>query len=386
MRIEGRDVILEGRGDARLSSAKDCVVNCLSELAAAIARKTKSVRDVIGDDTFFPDERWSPGMSWNNIQTRYGTGISALTIDDNEYVITVTPGAREGDPVKLAGLGYYKVDNRLRTVAAGETDIDSFRAPNSRDMRMTGTVAAGGEPITLRFGIDDPADYAAFRLRALLIERGVRVRGQVRTHHRPLTPFDSVTGRRGAPVALPPLAKPLAQLTPPPLLEDLKVVNKVSQNLHSELFLRRVSRIAGSGSIADGQSAVQAMLTRAAVPRWAYDFADGSGMSNYNRVSPRATVQMLRWSVAQPWGVAFRDTLPVGGVDGTLARRFKGTPLEGRVFAKTGTLNQSNALGGFMTTASGKTLVFAAYANDMPEDASATKTLDAALNLIAAEN
>ena len=71
-------------------------------------------------------------------------------------------------------------------------------------------------------------------------------------------------------------------------------------------------------------------------------------MSVYNRVTPRTVATLLRWTTQQPWGDAFRDTLPVGGVDGTLRRRFAGTSLEGRIFAKTGTLMGTNALSGFL--------------------------------------
>jgi D-alanyl-D-alanine carboxypeptidase/D-alanyl-D-alanine-endopeptidase (penicillin-binding protein 4) len=97
-------------------------------------------------------------------------------------------------------------------------------------------------------------------------------------------------------------------------------------------------------------------------------------------------VTFLRWIQAQPWGAQWRDTLPTAGAEGTLARRFKGTPLEGKLWAKTGTLNATNALAGYMTAASGRTLVFAIYANDVPQDASATKYMDEALNLVAAAN
>ncbi|HYJ82365.1 MAG TPA: D-alanyl-D-alanine carboxypeptidase, partial [Allosphingosinicella sp.] len=78
------DVVLEGRGDARLSSRPDCVKDCLAVLADAVAAKARVVGDVIGDDSLFPDQRWGPGMSWNNIPTRSGTAASALSLDDNE--------------------------------------------------------------------------------------------------------------------------------------------------------------------------------------------------------------------------------------------------------------------------------------------------------------
>ena len=109
-------------------------------------------------------------------------------------------------------------------------------------------------------------------------------------------------------------------------------------------------------------------------------------MSSYNRIAPRGTVIFLRWIAAQPWGAAWRETLPVGGVQGTLSRRFLGTSLEGRVFAKTGTLNATNAISGYMIARSGRTLTFSAIANDVPEDAGATRYLDAALVMIAEAN
>ena len=385
VRLEGRDVVLVGHGDARMSSAPDCTVDCLATLADAVAAKTKHVRDVIGDDTVFPDQRWSPGMSWNNIPTRSGTGISALTLDDNELVLTVRPGKLGAAPgVEL--MSYYTVDNRAVTVPGSRSDLGYDRDPNGKLLHLTGMIGVDAEPDRLRLGIDDPAHYAAWRFRTMLEARGVKVKGAVRSRHRLLMPADDPAVRKGAPAARPPEVPMLAHLVPPPLAEDLKHINKVSQNLHAELALRRVSLQQGSGSIADGVARVEAMLDAAGVARTAWDFSDGSGMSSYNRVAPRGVVKFLRWVAAQPWGAEWRETLPIGGKDGTLGRRFKGTPLEGRLFAKTGTLNASNALAGYMTAASGRTLIFAIYANDIPQDASATRFMDEALAIVAAAN
>ena len=386
VRLEGRDVVLAGHGDAMLSSAADCARDCLATLADAVAAKTRAVGDVIGDDTAFPDERWPQGMSWNNMVTRYGTAISALTIDDNELVLTVTPGAPGAAPA-IVGDGYYTIENRAITGPAGTKEtLDATRMPGSGVLRITGAIPAGAPPETMRVGIEDPAHRAAWRLATLLRARGVRVTGAIGVRHRPPAAADDPAQRGAAPAARQPAVPVLARLTPPPLAEDIRLTNKVSQNLHAELLIRRAGAVTGSGSVADGHAALDGLLAGAGVPRWQYDFADGSGMASYNRVTPRATVGLLRWAATQPWAATWRDSLPVAGVDGTLSRRFKGTPLEGRLFAKTGTLNQANALGGYMIAASGRTLTFAAYANDMPGDASATKAIDAALVAIAAAN
>jgi D-alanyl-D-alanine carboxypeptidase/D-alanyl-D-alanine-endopeptidase (penicillin-binding protein 4) len=385
--VRGRspDVVLEGRGDARLSSRPDCLRDCLSALADAVAARTRVVGDVIGDDSLFPDQRWSPGMSWNNIPTRSGTATSALTVDDNELHLKVAPAA-PGAPPTLDLEPYYEIDNRAVTVSSGPVSLEFDRLPGSRLVRLSGTIAAGAEPELLRLGVDDPAHYAAWRFKALLEARGVRVTGQVGVRHRPLRPADDPAIRNGAPPARPPRPEALAALVPEPLAADIALTNKVSQNLHAELLLRRVGLQKGTGSIADGLAAVRAMLASAGVARSAYDFSDGSGMSTYNRVAPRGMVAFLRWADGQPWGAAWRESLPVGGVDGTLAKRFKGTSLEKRLFAKTGTLNASNALSGYMIAKSGRTLLFSVYANDVPESVRATDAMDSALVMIAEAN
>ena len=369
------DVVLTGRGDARLSSAADCTVDCLATLADAVAARTRQVGDVIGDDSWFPDQRWSPGMSWNNMPTTSGTGISALTIDDSEWTVAVTPGRSP----TVVGDDYYRIDNR--TVSGAATALGYDRAPGSDVVRVTGTVS---EPRTLRVGVEDPAHRAAWLLAAMLRARGVRVTGAAVARHRALDDGDD-PAKRGAIVARPPEPEALARTVPPPLAETATITNKVSQNVYSELLLRRVGRVRGTGSIADGQAAVSAMLRRAGVARTAYDLSDGSGMSNYNRVSPRGMVQFLRWTSAQPWGAKWRATLPGGG-EGTLRRRFLTGPLAGKVFAKTGSLNQANALAGYMVANSGRTLVFAAFANDIPGDVSTREAIDAALAKVAAAN
>jgi len=79
--------------------------------------------------------------------------------------------------------------------------------------------------------------------------------------------------------------------------------------------------------------------------------------------APRAFTHLLAYASRQPWGVAWRETLPAAGVDGTLAGRFANSPLKGRMWAKTGTLSGTEALSGYLTAASGKTLAFSILVN-----------------------
>jgi serine-type D-Ala-D-Ala carboxypeptidase/endopeptidase (penicillin-binding protein 4) len=90
---------------------------------------------------------------------------------------------------------------------------------------------------------------------------------------------------------------------------------------------------------------------------------DGSGMSMDDRVAPRALAKLLVYVARQPWGEAWRNSLPVAGVDGTLSGRFRNSPLKGRMWAKTGTHNEADALSGYLTTQSGKTVAFSIMVN-----------------------
>lgn len=381
------DAVLVGHGDARMSSASDCRVDCLATLADAISAKTRRVRHVIGEDFVWPDQRWSPGMSWNNIGTDSGTAVSALNLDDNELTVAVKPEVA-GKPPTVTLSPYFTLRNDAVTIpAGGKTKLTLERSVNGMTLRLYGEISADAKQWTERIGIDDPAHYAAWTLRRMLEVRGVAVSGHVQVIHRPPGPFRRREDGRKPATERVRAEEPLAALTPPPLAEDVKVINKDSQNLHAQALFRRLGDIEGDGSEAEALSAIRTWLAESVdAPRHGYDFSDGSGMSTYNRLSPRATVALLRWAASQPWGEAWYASLPIAGVDGTLKRRFLGTPLEGNLAAKTGTLNATNALSGRFRAKSGQTLTFAFFANDVPDGTSAIAAMETALLAIHAAN
>lgn len=375
------NVVLVGRGDARMSAAPDCMVDCLASLADAVAAKTKVVGDVVGDASWFPDQRWSPGMSWNNFGSNDATAMSALSLDSNELTVRATPGPA-GKPPLLVVPPYVTIENRAVTIpAGGKGRLVLEHTVNSRSYRLYGEIAADAGEWRDRIGIDDPAHFAAWTFAAMLKARGVKVTGTVGAQHRSVDLLDDPQWREKSGVVLPTIQRtaPLAALTPPPLAETVIVVNKVSQNHNAEMLLRRVGHISGLGSLEDGLAAQDELFEKAGIPRAGYDFSDGSGMSTYNRVSPRAGVALLRWIDSQPWGKAWYASLPVAGVDGTLRRRFLSTPLANNLAAKTGYINASYALSGTFRAASGKRLIFSFFANDVPNGQTPTPAMEAVL-------
>ncbi len=387
------DVTLVGAGDASISGRAypysgrtDRPNPPLAALASlADQLQQRGVRrvegNIVGDDTAFPWEPYGTGWAWDDLEWDYGAPISALTVNDNIVYLTVTPGARPGDPLTFAWNpdvtgSYYTVDNMARTSAAGsQPSLGMDRGLGSRTIRIFGTLPANISARHLAIAIQDPAEFAALAFRQMLEARGIAVTGTAVAHHRPSVDTaiyeHSVLRPLNLPIAtaepsslqitaaVPPGAVVLASRTSVPLLQDITVTNKVSQNLHAEILLRLLGKQDGEdGSIVEGARVVRAFWLRAGIQPQDFFFYDGSGLSPQDRVTPRAFTALLRYAAAQPWGAEFRATLPVAGIDGTLADRFTHGRLRGRVFAKTGTLGEVNSLSGYLTAASGQTLVF----------------------------
>ena len=149
-----------------------------------------------------------------------------------------------------------------------------------------------------------------------------------------------------------------------PIAEDITVTNKTSQNLHAELLLRLLGKLYGTdGSFEEGTRVVRQFMVNAGVDDGDFFLVDGCGLSNDDKMTPRAFTRLLAYASKQPWGEEWRETLPVAGVDGTLDHRFTNSPLKGKMWAKTGTLSEVNTLSGYVNAASGRTVAFSILVN-----------------------
>jgi D-alanyl-D-alanine carboxypeptidase/D-alanyl-D-alanine-endopeptidase (penicillin-binding protein 4) len=169
-----------------------------------------------------------------------------------------------------------------------------------------------------------------------------------------------------------------------PLIEDMTVTNKVSQNLHAELTLRTLGKLlARDGSLEQGTRVVRQFLISIGVRPQDFFFFDGSGLSNQDLITPRAATRLLAYASRQPWAASWRSTLPIAGVDGTLSNRFVNSPVKGQLDAKTGTLGEVRALSGYLTSASGRTLTISVLVNDHQPDSKAEgKAMDQLVEMI----
>jgi D-alanyl-D-alanine carboxypeptidase/D-alanyl-D-alanine-endopeptidase (penicillin-binding protein 4) len=149
---------------------------------------------------------------------------------------------------------------------------------------------------------------------------------------------------------------------------------KVSQNLYAETLLRMEAITAPPASVGAGQKAERSVLDRWGVPPDGYVLADGSGLSRYNYLTADTLATVLRRLYRDPrHRDAFVEALPVGGVDGTLSRRFRETRAAGNVRAKTGSIANARALSGYVKTLDGEMLLFSILANNFNVPAAAVE-------------
>ena len=437
------DVTIFGDGDAYLSDRPvpynvktETFTPTLAVLDSMATQLAKSLiqsgittvdGDVIGESLY----AWQPyGEGWNNddLAWGYGAPVSGLVVNDNQLQLTVTPGPRRGPQTTLTlapDMPYYTIENKVVTgEAKSATVIEVERT--ERALRITGSIAIDAPSDIEQIAIGDPEAYVAMAFKIFLEQHGITVTGKSRSQHSYALNNLSTRETIREPldleemkVAGPPIVDSMqmcgsgcdrsgkncfdscatlprelayVQHESPQLIDDVVITNKVSQNLHAELLLRKLAEWPfvyerGKMTFAQGARRVRQFAVNAGVGADDFYFVDGSGLSTYDVATPRAFTTLLRYAVGQPWEADWKASLPVGGVDGTLEHRFTEAPLKGKVFAKTGTLSEDRALSGYLVCASGKTVVFSILVgNHLPGSHEDREVMDKIVAAIAAAN
>lgn len=427
--LEG-DLELVGGGDANLSGralpyvapgpkpktagpAPD-PLRYLQQLADEVVAKGLKVvsGDVVGDDTYFAWEPYGADWSADDLMWGYGAPVSALSVNDNQIKMTIAPGALSSDRATVTmepDVHYYTVVNEVWSSNPLKNLVGIDRALGSKVIQAYGGIAVGAAPEVEELAIVDPAEYAALALKQLLEARGVVVRGRARAEHweahdvgnflqevrQPVPSFEGLLNRTSR-ISCEDSGRPelradetvLATHVSVPMVEDVVLMNKVSQNLHAEMLLRNLGKATTCvGRISTGAQMVRQFLLAAGLDQDDFVFYDGSGLSGHDLVTPRATARLLQYAAEQTWFADWKQSLPVGGVDGSLEGRFTKAPLKGRVFAKTGTLGEARALSGYVECASGRTVIFSIMVgNHAPQYNADREVMDKIVAAIAAAN
>jgi D-alanyl-D-alanine carboxypeptidase/D-alanyl-D-alanine-endopeptidase (penicillin-binding protein 4) len=374
------DLVVVGSGDPTINPRHPERWRALDEWAGQIAAHGVKVigGHLIGDDNAFAEPGWGSGWSWDDLVTDYGSPIGALQYNENEVELLIGPGLDAGRHAIISSspLGHgLLVDNQVVTVAADQpTDISIDRLPGTILLNVRGQIAAGTAARRRRVAVDNPTTLFVNAFREALQRKGIFVGGSAIDIDELRTPPDTA----GAQTWVTDRSAPLYEIIDPLL--------KWSRNGYAETLLWTLSPAGAPASEAAALPVLRETLTSLGVDRSLYAAFDGSGLSRYDMVSAEALVAVLTtmWNDAAMIG-PYREALPVSGIAGSIADQMKGTPAEGRVWAKTGSMFNIRSLSGYVLTADNEPLVFSFLANNYTVPSAQVEAMyDSALVRIAA--
>lgn len=344
-------ISVRGCGDPLLTTSD------LDSLAGLIRQKIRPEKPwrLKGDVSYFDDVYWGAGWTWDEEPASYGMFVSPIILNNNTIDVRVLPGLKPGDPPLVLlnpPTDYLSIENGGITVAdtvRKPLDISRKWRERSNVITVQGEVLLTNHGSRVSLSVWKPELYAMTVLAEKLREKGIRISG-----------VETDTIRAGG-VEIASFSHRLDSA--------VTFMNKVSDNLTAEVLLKTLGaeKYGIPGSAAAGISAVCAFLNGKGIDTTKIAQADGSGLSRYNLTSPSVIIQLLqgmeRDSVHFP---AFYFSLPIAGVDGTIAKRMRGTRAEGNLRAKTGSLSAVSALSGYVRSADGELLAFSILMQNFP--------------------
>jgi D-alanyl-D-alanine carboxypeptidase/D-alanyl-D-alanine-endopeptidase (penicillin-binding protein 4) len=331
--------------------------------------KDAGIRAITGD-VIVDDRLFDPAPSTGSGPSR----VSPIVVNDNVVDVLVAPAPQAGQPAVVRTVpasAFLAMDARVETVGQGEKAEIQVESIGPRRFTVRGKIPLGHKEVVRIHEIDEPAAFARALLLERLAARGVVVNGSPLGQNR----IDRLPPREQ--VAQWPK---VAQYTSPPLKEYVRVILKVSHNLHASSLPLLVAIGQGGRTLADGLKKQGEFLKGLGIPTGAISFGGGAGGSRSDLATPRATVALLRAIDSRPEAAIFEAALPIVGRDGTAAEHIAAdSPARGHIRAKTGTywvdnglhdgtVLTSKALAGYMETASGRPLAFALFLNNVPAD------------------
>ena len=324
----------------------------LDDLAAQV--KAAGVNSVSGD-VIVDDRLWAAHRLENG-------PVTPIIINQNVIDFTTTPGQVGATATSelRPKVSPWTVTSQVQTVAAGGKTEIKVTSPAFGSVVLTGTIAADSAPVVNTYAFDDPARFARTAFIEALGRAGVTVTADPVTTN----PDGSLPDQAGV-AALP----AVAELTSLPLREEAEYVLKISYNLGAETYVCRLAVEAGSTTCGDGLAKAAQIWSTAGLDTKGATLIDGSGLpGNLITAANEADLQIIM--AKRPDAEAWKATLPILGVDGSLTMVQPDGPAAGKVFAKTGTLGSGDlfngrlrlgakALGGYIDAASGRKLAFA---------------------------
>ena len=368
------DLRIQGSGDISMSTSFDpefpSTINhfkfidmIVDKIAAAGIKKIDG--NIIGDESYFRGFALPEGWEWDDLHTYYGTEVSALPLNDNVVDITVRPGTSGGSCIVSVSPATSLVKFVNKCTTGGSNTVSITKAINQNLFEINGSMPAGGKSVVQTLSFTHVAELFADLVKQRLAMKGITVTGVAKTV--------SSKAELMCPTCASVMWTNIGKIDSPPLSLIAAKTMKPSQNMYTETLLWTLGEQVGRKNNGSGTSAglganvVKNFLTEIGVPADGIVQYDGSGLSRHNLITPAAVVSLYEYMAKRSrYSLAWRNSLTIGGVDGTLRNRFKGTRAEANMRGKTGTIDQVSALSGYVRTATGEELVVSVVVNGVP--------------------
>jgi D-alanyl-D-alanine carboxypeptidase/D-alanyl-D-alanine-endopeptidase (penicillin-binding protein 4) len=394
-KIKG-DLIVYGRGDVSISPLfhdGDLMKGIDQVTDKLIASGIKKIEgNIVADDSFFIGDAIPSSWEYDDLTSYYGAEVSSLPINDNAVDMTIKPSS-SGKPciieIKPALTLLGVVNNCITSEPQTPRRMQFQKSVEASRVTVAGSIASDDAGFTRSVAIHRPGWAYVELLKQSLERKGIKIKGRAMVIDEKAPRFRRVE---------------IARYESAPLWDIAAKIMKPSQNMFTETLLRGLGERAmhplssqtpspmtpaaemnsfmeriggGRSSSTKGSAIVDAFLERIGAPKNGLVQMDGSGLSRHNLVTPSTLVHLYRYMALQsPQSNAWMNSLTIGGIDGTLRNRFKGTTAMDNARGKTGTINQVSALSGYVTSSSGEKFVFSILVNGIPDASLRVSTID----------
>ncbi len=347
--IEG-DMWIKGYGDPRL--VNENIFNFVLELKREGISKIEG--NVYFDTTYFDREYFKPGWQKDIGIRAYYAPVSALAVDFNSFAVYIKPASEEGKspivyiepPLKK----YFKIKNKAITSSKGNTiDVDIKPQKNSLDVIIKGEIGINQKGKKFNRRVEDPDSFSAEVIKWFFDIHNIKVKGKFLIKEMPQNDL-----------------KLFYTYYSEPLVSVLRDLNKHSNNFSADQLLKHLGGViyGAPATFEKGLKVIDDFMNIVGVPKESYFITNGSGLSHENRISSQAIVKLLNYVYNNFQLMSdYISSLSIASGDGTIRKRFFGTPCELKTRAKTGSIDGVASIAGYTVNSRAEIISYAIVVN-----------------------
>lgn len=381
------DLIIHGAGDPTLGSDRFKGYPEMDELFKLWVEKIKLLKikkitgNIIADQEIFEENSIPDGWMWMDIANYYGAGVTGLNINENLYRLYFNKNSVNGSVAEVLKtdpiIPDLQFSNYVTVAPKGSGDnCYIYGAPYSNAHILQGTIPSGDISFIVKGAIPDPSFLSAHYLKGLLTNGGIAVDGYATTSRMLRIQNKLLSTDR----------KIVYTQVSPPLKDIVKITNMLSVNLYAEALLKMVGyKVLGKGTTLEGTKAIVDFWKTKGVKMPGFFMADGCGLSSLSTFTSDQITDILKITASSKNVKAFKESLPVAGISGTLSNFCKGTVAEKNLCAKSGNMQRVTSYAGYVNNAGGELLCFNITFNGFGADNSIVKKKVEKLMILLAE-